>query len=101
METSAKSKKAPAKAEAPSQDAKRVPEKSFRVEDCSASVWTREVEIRGKPTIFRTITFERSYKDRDGAWRYTKSFDPESLGKMVTLCQQASEYITDRQQEAE
>lgn len=86
----------------PSQEAKRMPEKSFRVDDCSASVWAREHVVQGKPRVFRTITLERSFKDRDGAWRYTKSFDSDSLGKIVTLCQQVDEYIADlRRHEAE
>lgn len=73
--------------------ATRKPVKTLRVEDCSASIWEREFSVKGKPTKFISVSFERSYKDRDGAWKYTKSFDPESLGKVVTLCQQASEAI--------
>lgn len=84
----------------PSPEAKRKPEKTFRVEDCSATIWPREIAIKGQQKVFRTISFERSYKDRDGAWRYTKSFDPESLGKIVSLCQQASEYLSGLQLEA-
>ena len=38
---------------------------------------------------------ERPEEDRDGTWRYTKSFDPDSLGKVVSLCQQASEVIAE------
>jgi hypothetical protein len=90
----AKSKKAPAPAEAPAtQEAKRKPLKMLRVEDCSASIWAREYVVQGQPKRFFTVTLERSYKDRDGAWKYTKSFDPESLGKVIALCQQASEVI--------
>lgn len=73
--------------------ATRKPVKTIRVEDCSASIWEREFLVRGTPTKFLSVSFERAYKDRNGAWQYTKSFDPESLGKIVTLCQQASEAI--------
>jgi hypothetical protein len=100
METTAKNKKVPAKAEATaSQEEKRAPIKVFRVEDCSASVWQREHAVQGKPMKFYSVTLERSYKDRDGEWKYTKSFDADALGKVVTLCQQASEYIRDLQQQ--
>ena len=72
---------------------KRLPLKTLRVEDCSASIWGRDQMVHGEMRVFFSVTFERSYKDRDGAWKYTKSFDAESLGKLVTLCQQASEAI--------
>ncbi len=81
------------------QEAKRRPEHTFRVDDVSASIWVREHLVRGQATKFWSVTMERSYKDAAGQWRYTKTFDAESLGKIVALCQQASEYIG-RQQEA-
>jgi len=74
-------------------DAKRRPLATIRVEDCSASIWAREHVVQGSTKIFYSVTLERSYKDRDGAWKYTRSFDPDSLGKLVSLCQQASERI--------
>ena len=76
------------------QEAKRRPEHTFRVDDVSASVWVREHLVRGQPTKFWSVTLERSYKDAAGQWRYTKTFDADSLGSVVALCQQASEYIS-------
>lgn len=90
----------PAATEAAS-TAKRRPIKTLRVEDCSASIWARDFVVQGEPRTFYSVTLERSYKDRDGQWRYTKSFDLESLGKLVALCQQASEFIHGLQQDAE
>jgi hypothetical protein len=81
-----------------SQDEKRSPARTLRIEDCSASIWAREATVQGKPKTFYTVTLERSYKDRDGAWKYTRSLDPESLGKIMTLCQQASEVIEELRQ---
>jgi hypothetical protein len=78
--------------------AKRQPIKTIRVDDCSVSIWAREAVIRGEAVTFYSVSFERSYKDRDGSYKYVKSFDPESLGKVVTLCQQASEAIQSLQQ---
>lgn len=77
-----------------SPDAKRKPVATIRAEDCSASVWAREYVSQGKPKVFYSVTLERSYKDPSGAWKYTKSFDSESLGKVISLCQQAAETIT-------
>lgn len=75
------------------QDEKRKPVTTIRVEDVSLSIWAREHLIQGQPRVFYSATIERSFKDRDGRWRYTKSLDPESLGKVVAACQQASESI--------
>ena len=97
---SSKSKKAPAAKDAApaSQDERRKPVATIRVDDCSASIWAREFVVQGQPKTFWSVTLERSYKDRDGAWKYTRSFDSDSLGKIVSLCQQASETINGLQQ---
>lgn len=74
-------------------DTKRRPLATIRVEDCSASIWAREHVVQGSNKVFYSVTLERSYKDRDGAWKYTRSFEADSLGKLVILCQQVSEKI--------
>lgn len=95
MEKVIKRKDVPArKAEdSASTDEKRGPLQTLVEGDCSASIWAREHVIRGKPRTFLSVTLERSYKDRNGAWRYTRSFDPDSLGRVVSLCQRASEIM--------
>ncbi len=87
------------KAEAAKPEARRQPAKVIRVEDVSASIWTRQHLIRGEPTTFYSVTPERSYKDRDGARCYTKSYDPDSLGALVAVIQQADAWIRERQAE--
>jgi hypothetical protein len=67
--------------------------KVFRIDDVSASVFGRDREIRGEARTFYSVTFSRSYKDSAGQWRYTKWFDLDDLGRVVTVAQQASDYI--------
>jgi hypothetical protein len=93
MDSNKKKKEAAPAAAPASPDAKRTPIKTIRVEDVSASVWTRQHPVQGETRTFYSVTLERSYKDRDGAYRYTKSFDADDLGKVVAACQQASEFI--------
>lgn len=95
METK-KKKSAPESAAVAMQDASRRPAKTFRVDDCSLSLWARERNIHGETVVFYSATMERSYKDASGAWKYTRSFDADSLGKLVTLCQQASDFINEQ-----
>ena len=73
----------------PQTEAKKGPAKQFRVDDVSASVFARERNGRN----FYSVSFSRSYKDRDGSYKYTTSFDADDLGRVVTVAQQASEYI--------
>ena len=82
------------------QEQKKGPVKTIRVEDVSASVWRREVQVKGELTMFYSVTFERSYRDSTGQYRYTRYFDLGDLGKVVQAAQQADEFIRSLQQEA-
>ncbi len=82
----------PAKQDATAtQDEKRKPVDYAREGDVSGSIWARDVQVKGAMRRFHSCTFERSYKDKDGTYRYTKTFDRDSLGKLVTVAQQLSE----------
>jgi hypothetical protein len=86
-----KRKPAPAKEQRsePATEERNVPINVFRLEDVSASVFSRTYNGR----TFYSVSLSRSYKSASGDWRYTKNFDREDLGKIVALCQQAAEYI--------
>ncbi len=99
MDKAPKHKDVPSRKAEASPVEKRKPVAVIRADDCSASIWARDVMIQGQPKVFYSVTLERSYKDRDGAWKYTRSFDPDSLGKVVSLCQQAAESIHGLQQQ--
>jgi hypothetical protein len=88
-------------AHAASHDAKRRPVFITREGDVSASVWARSVVRHGQGVTFYSVTFERSYKDRDGTWRYTKSFDAEDLGTLVTVVKRAAEQVARMQAQGE
>lgn len=75
------------------QDAQRKPIQTVRIGDVSASIWSRDHQVRGELRTFYSVTLERSFRDRDGAYRYTKSFDPDSLGSLVAVIQKADEYL--------
>lgn len=86
-----------------SPDAKRRPLRTIRVEDVNATIWPREVTVKGVPTIFYSVSFERSFRDANGRWRYTRYFDLHDLGRVIAAAQQAAEYIdslTEKQQDA-
>ena len=80
------------KAEAAPQ-AKKLPIKTFRVDDVSCSIFSHERERNGVATVNYSCGFSRSYKDRDGTWRHTPWFGLDELGPLVSCAQQADEYI--------
>ncbi len=92
----------PAKANPESEAAeKRRPLHSIREGEINISVWSRQHMVRGEPRTFYSVTIERSYRDQFGQTRYTKSFDPESLGLLVAAIQRTSEYLQTLQHEEE
>jgi hypothetical protein len=82
-------------------DAKRRPIQSYREGDVSASIWSREILQQGKPVTFYSLSVERSYRDRDGAYKYTRNFDANDLGSLLTVIQRSAEYIDDAQRTAD
>ncbi len=75
------------------------PLRVFRIEDVSASVFARERKLQGSVVTFYSVSLTRSYKDNDGVRKYTKNFDADDLGQLVTVIQQASEFITSERSE--
>jgi len=73
---------------------KNTPEKSFRASPVSATVWANEAQgLDGTPRLFRTITLERSYKDKEGSWKKSHSLRVNDLPKAVLVLEKAYEYI--------
>jgi len=80
-------------AQNPSMEPKRAPLKTFVLDSVSASIFARDRVVRGRPRTFYSVSFTRSYKDASGQFKYTKSFDVDDLGAVVSCAQQASEYL--------
>ena len=79
------------------QGAKRRPVQSFREGEVSASIWAREVHQQGRAVTFYALSVERAYRDRDGHYKYTRNFDANDLGALLTVIQRSAEYIGDAQ----
>ncbi len=74
---------------------KNKPEKKFRASPITATVWTNEGKNRdGEATLYRTISLERSYKDKEGAWQSTGSLRVNDLPKATLVLNKAYEYVT-------
>lgn len=74
---------------------KNTPEKTFRASPITATIWTNEVSNKdGEVNLFRTITLERTYKDKDGGWKKTHSLRTSDLPKASLVLNKCYEYIT-------
>jgi hypothetical protein len=60
-----------------------------------AASWYRVYAVKGKLTDFYSLTFERSYRDKGGDWKYTKSFSIEDLPKLGTLIHMAETAVSE------
>ena len=60
---------------------------TLRVDDVSASIWPRSITVKGVAKTLYSVTFERSYKT-EFAYKYTRSFDPQSLPRLVEVIRQ-------------
>jgi hypothetical protein len=74
---------------------KNKPEKKFRAGAISATVWQNNGQSNktGQPVVYRTISLERGYKDKNGEWKSTNSFRINDLPRAALLLNEAYRYI--------
>ncbi|MFA6073500.1 MAG: hypothetical protein WC758_05285 [Candidatus Woesearchaeota archaeon] len=73
---------------------KKHPENKFKASPVSATVWLNQgVDSDGKQTNYRTISFERSYIDKEGNWQTTNSLRVGDLPKAILVLSKAYEQI--------
>jgi len=75
------------------------PETKFSAGSVTAVVWKNTKEFNGKPTVFNTISLERSYQ-KDGSWQSTPSLRTNDLPKATLVLQKAYEYLLFKKKEA-
>ena len=74
---------------------KQQPEKRFRAGPISAAVWRNEgTNAQGKPTVYRTVTMERRYKDKSDQWQSSHTLMRDDLPKASLVMGKAFEYLT-------
>ena len=69
------------------------PEKRFRAGAISATVWKNQGIKDGQTSEYSTVTFERSYKDKDRNWQTTNSLRVNDLPKAAVVIQRAYEEL--------
>lgn len=75
-----------------------LPEITFRHGPCSASVFENEYERGDKKFIVRRVSFQRSYRDKDGNWQTTTSLKINDIPKAILVLNKAFEFLTSNAQ---
>ncbi len=70
-----------------------LPEKRFSTGAIQATVWRNNSKAKTGETVeYRSITFDRRYKDKEGNWKSTSSLRVTDLPKAVVVLNKAYEY---------
>ncbi|MFH1211678.1 MAG: hypothetical protein V1659_01995 [Candidatus Woesearchaeota archaeon] len=73
---------------------KKHPEKKFRAGAISATVWENKGKSKdGKEVVYRTVSFDRNYQDKDGNWKTTNSLRSSDLPRAILVLNKAFEYL--------
>jgi len=67
------------------------PLKKFRAGNISATVWLNHV--KDGEGEYKTISLERTYKDKEGAWKHSSSLRAMDLPKASLVLQKAYEFL--------
>ena len=74
------------------------PEITFRHGPCSASIFENEYTRGGESFTVRTVSFQRSYLDKEGTWQRTNSLKVNDIPKAVLVLNKAYEFLTSTNQ---
>ena len=74
------------------------PEITFRHGPCSASIFENEYTRGGESFTVRTVSFQRSYLDKEGTWQRTNSLKVNDIPKAVLVLNKAYEFLTSTSQ---
>ncbi|MFW6230762.1 MAG: hypothetical protein ACOC32_01930 [Nanoarchaeota archaeon] len=70
------------------------PEKEFSSGAIRATIWSNEGTSReGKPVVFQTVSFERTYKDKNGEWKTTSALRVNDIPRASLVLNKAYEYL--------
>ena len=75
------------------QKSKNLPEKKFVDGDISATVWRNIVDGQETQSVYRTVQFQRRYRDETGRWRSSNVLREYELPQAINVLQQAYGYL--------
>ena len=76
------------------------PEVTYRIGNCSASVFVNDVQGNGQKRKFRSVSVQRSYLEGNGddaTRKFTSSFGLNDLPAAIRVLQLALEHVEDKE----
>jgi len=70
------------------------PKYKVKAGNVDGTVWENVIEKDGNKITVHNIKFSRSYKDKDGNWQNTDSFNKNDLPKLLLCAQKCFEELT-------
>ena len=81
---------------------KNLPEKKFSTGGIVAAVWKNQgVTKQGAVSEFKTISLQRRYMDKSGAWKSSTSLRLNDLPRAALVLNKAYEYLVLRENNAQ
>ncbi len=78
------------------EDARNAPEKKFVSGPVSAAIWQNQAAGKNGVVNFRTVSFQRVYKDKNGKWQNSNTLRVNDLPRAMLVLQKAYEYLAIR-----
>jgi len=72
---------------------KKMPETKFRSGAIAATIWSNETIKDGKKVEYKSVSFERSYKDKNDQWQSTNSLRTADIPKAILVLSKAYEHL--------
>ncbi len=72
---------------------KNLPEKKFSAGAVTATIWKNTTTKDNRLVEYRTVSFERNYKDKNDEWQTTNSLRINDLPKAKLVLGKAYEYL--------
>ena len=69
------------------------PEKKFKCGAVEAAVFVNEIEKSGKTLRLKKVSIQKRYRDADGNWNSTNSYDANDLPKLKLVADEAYRYL--------
>jgi len=71
-----------------------MPEKKFSTGSLTATIWENQGKSKeGDEVSFKTVSFQRRYKDKNGEWQSTNTLRVNDLPKASLVLEKAYEYL--------
>ena len=75
----------------------QTPVAKFRAGAVSTALWENDIEVKGRTITILKATVQRRYKDHDGNWQSSDSFNRNEIPLAIYCLQKAFDKIIEKQ----